>query len=129
MKYRLFALFVPALLVMSYVVARISEQPADRDSTGFHNKHEVVRLFIDAVKRGELVVLGQQISHDMLMPIKVIYTYELNKAIPEISIYSVINPPLDPGIPEAELHAVSVSIHPDGSILDIRSHVWPKTEK
>jgi len=128
MKYRLFALFVSALLVMTYVMAHVPEQPATLDTPELHDNHEIVRIFMEAVKRGELVVLGQQVNQDMLRPVRVIYTYELNKTTPEISIYSVINPPLDPGIPDAELHAVSVSIHPDGSILEVSAHIWPKAE-
>jgi hypothetical protein len=128
MKYLFSALLIISLLVMTYVMAHIPEQPGAVDTRQLHDKHEAVRLFMEAVKRGELVVLGQTITRDMLKPVRVVYTYELHRSTPEISIYSEMIIPLEPGICGCELHAISVSIHPDGSILEVSSHVWPKEQ-
>jgi hypothetical protein len=93
----------------------------------FTQPREVVRTFLLAVDRGELVVFGQKIDRRKITPLRVEYTYELDSPVPVISVYSELRTPLPmPGHKGYEVHGVNAVLGTDGRIVEVKAHVRTK---
>ena len=88
--------------------------------------HLIVNLFLDAVERGELMVLEQVLSRSMLEPVKVSYVYEIESDVITINIYSRLSEPMVvPHYEQFYVNGVSVVVDESGNIITISAHVLP----
>jgi hypothetical protein len=93
----------------------------------FTQPREVVKIFLLAVDRGELVVFDQKIDRSKITPLRVEYTYELDSPVPVVSVYSALKAPMPvPNHRDCEVHGVSAVLSTDGHIIETKAHVWTK---
>lgn len=129
MKTRLpqYCLLFVTLLVAAPASAHVSMQQPRLAPPAQHDRHEIVRMFLQAVNRGEVMLFGHDIKPEMLQPTRVEYIYELNSPTPEIRVYSEITTPLAvPDNDTCEIRALSATLDEQGNIIEVKAHVWPK---
>lgn len=103
-------------------VTGMSPHPVDHE---FDEPHEIVRIYLKAVKRGELVVFEQTLDVSMLIPVRVEYVYELTNTVPRVKIYSELKPSIPvPGQTDCQVHGVSAVLDDAGNIVEVEIHVW-----
>ena len=89
-----------------------------------HKPLEIIKIFYNAVDRGELVVFEQKLNKSMITPIRVEYVYELNGTLPTVNVYSEPKIPIPIRLHEGiKLRGISSIIDSDGRIIEIRAHV------
>lgn len=85
----------------------------------------LVNLFLEAVDRGELCVLGNKIERGMLTPRRVEYVYDLQLRRSTVKVYADLQPPLPlTGQEPCKVHGVNVLLDEDGAIVESEAHVW-----
>ena len=119
--------FIIVIAANGNTFAHITELPLDRIKPQFHEPHEVVEIYFQAVGRGELVVFDRKLDKSMLIPVRVEYVYELDSAIPRIKVYSELKEFMPvPGQTNCKLRGVSVILDADGRIIETEAHIWPE---
>ncbi len=90
-----------------------------------HNNYEqVVKMFLLAVDRGELVVFENTITRSMLEPQQVKYVYTLDNNEPIISIYSLLRQPIKiPGMPDCTAGGLEATLDMNGNIINSSVHI------
>jgi len=87
----------------------------------------VVDIFLEAVDRGDLVVMGRKLDRSMITPARVEYVYELDGRAPVIRIYAHLNQPLSvPDMADCSVKGISATLGSDGHIVETEAHVWPR---
>ncbi|MGD8547300.1 MAG: hypothetical protein PVJ10_04955 [Thiohalophilus sp.] len=117
--------FVMFLATGGKVLAHVPNMPPSFVEHKFDQPREVVKVFLEAVDRGELIVFEQVIDRSMIVPFQVEYIYQIDNSIPQISILSELKQPIS--IPEAEgceVRAVSAILNDAGNIVETVVHVW-----
>jgi len=119
----IFSLIGSAMSGSTYAhVTGISPHPVEHE---FDEPREIVRLYLKAVERGELVVFDQTLDASLLIPVRVEYVYELNNAIPRVKVYAEFKQPMSvPGQTDCQARGVSAVLDDAGSIVEIEIHVW-----
>lgn len=85
---------------------------------------ENLRLFKDAVERGELVVFQQRIAYSMITPKLVEYVYDLEQRVGEIRVFSLLVEPMAiPNMPGTKIHGLHSILSVDGRILETTAHL------
>lgn len=126
MKINSFSAWVCMLLMAGSggVCAHGLEQAPAPVAPRFSAPHEVVKIFLEAVKRGELVVMGRTLDASMLKPVRVEYVYELDDAVPRVMVYSEIDPPLSvPAHAGCRLRGIGAMLDADGHIVGTEAHL------
>lgn len=119
--------FLLVLAAAGNTFARVVELPLEPIKSQFHEPHEVVEIYFQAVGRGELVVFDQKLDRSMLTPVRVEYVYELDSAIPRIKVYSELKVSMPvPGQKNCKFRGVSVILDADGRIIETEAHIWPE---
>lgn len=126
MKHKVVLLFALLIFAGWYVYAHhIVGTEEKKAVSGFTQPFEVVHIFMEAVKRGELIVFDYVLTPDMIVPEQVDYSYRLDTpATPVINVYSRLANPLV--LPEAggfDIHGVSAMLDTAGHIIETRAHV------
>ena len=127
MKPRYFSLLVFVIIMIGgkNAFTHILEQPTAPVKPEFSEPHEVIGTYLNAVNRGELIVLDRKIEKSMLIPIRVEYVYELDSAIPRIKVYSKLKKPIPvPGQENCNIKGVSAILDINGSIIETEAHIW-----
>jgi len=84
---------------------------------------KVIRAFMNAVARGELIVFGESLAGDALDPRQVEYIYTLDAQLPTVRVYAVLNQPFPiPGAPSVRATAVTGVLDRAGRIVDSIVH-------
>lgn len=126
-SYPTYWLLLTALLMSSRTSALVPDSNTKIVPPETQNKYKIVRLFLEEVDRGKVVVFGRRFDRSMLNPTRVEYVYDLNTDTPEIRVYSEMTKPMAiPGVDTCELRAVSAVMSPAGKIITIRVHLWTK---
>lgn len=126
-SYPAYWLLLTALLMSSRTSALVPDSNTKIVPPETQNKYKIVRLFLEEVDRGKVVVFGRRFDRSMLNPTRVEYVYDLNTDTPEIRVYSEMTKPMAiPGVDTCELRAVSAVMSPAGKIITIRVHLWTK---
>ena len=108
-------------------VAHVVERPLGKLKSQFHDPHEIVEIYFQAVDRGELVVFERKLNKSMLVPVSVEYVYELESAIPRVKVYSELKQPVPvPGQESCKLRGISAVLDADGRIIETEAHIWPE---
>jgi hypothetical protein len=119
--------FLLVLAAAGNTFARVVELPLEPIKSQFHEPHEVVEIYLQAVGRGELVVFDRKLDRSMLTPVRVIYVYDLDSAIPRIKVYSKLKESMPvPGQKNIKFRGVSVILDADGRIIETEAHIWPE---
>lgn len=96
------------------------------DTPRIEDPDRLVRLYLDAVDRGELVVLGQALDRSMIEPVRIEYAYDLFRRTTQIKVYSKLKRPRPlPDNPDCRILGVNAVLD-DGRITEVESHVWMK---
>jgi hypothetical protein len=120
-------LFAVALAGSGFALAHVLERPTGPATPRFSAPAEVVKIFLEAVKRGELVVLGRKLDASMLKPVRVEYVYDLDSAIPRIKVYSELQPPIPvPAHAGCRLGGIGAILDDEGHIVGTEAHVVPE---
>lgn len=86
---------------------------------------EVIRIYLKAVERGELIIFERKLEKSMLTPIRIEYVYELNNTIVKVKVYSELKKPMPvPGQNRCKLRGVSAILDRDGKIVETEAHIW-----
>lgn len=86
----------------------------------------VVRSYLAAVDRGELVTFGRTLTRSDITPVRVRYDYRIAGGDMETRVYSTLNDPMPvPDQPEYEVVGVCSAIE-NGRIVETESHVLLK---
>lgn len=122
-----FAILIFAMSVAcgTYTFAHVVKEPLDQIKSHFSEPHELIKIYLQAVDRGELVVFGQKLNKSMLVPVRVEYVYELKTATSRVKIYSELKEPMP--VPEqesCELRGVSAILDVEGQIIETEAHIW-----
>ena len=119
--------FVMVVAGSSGTFAHVVERPLGRIKSQFHEPHEVIEIYFQAVGRGELVVFDRKLNKSMLIPVSVEYVYELSSATPRVKVYSKLKQPmLVPGQENCKIRGVSAILDADGRIIETEAHIWPE---
>lgn len=114
-------------LMSCSVAAYVPEDPPATVPSLFRDPNDVVRIFLEAVERGELVVFEHQLDRSMIKPTRVEYIYDLNSTIPEVRVYCELKTPVTiPEHKDCELRAVSATVSADGRIIEVKAYIQPK---
>lgn len=127
MKPTFSAVFGLALLAAGHapVLARVSELPPGTVKPRFTEPQAVVRLFLEAVDRGELTAFGKRLDKSMLTPLRVEYVYELDDPTPKVRVYSELKQPMTVPERDCKLRGINAVLDAEGAIVDAELHVWP----
>ena len=91
----------------------------------FTDPREVVRIFLKAVDRGELMVFDQKLDRSRIIPVRVEYVYELDSLTSRMKVYSELKHPSPvPDHPDCRLRGVSAILDNYGHIIETVAHVW-----
>jgi hypothetical protein len=119
--------FVMVVAVARDTFAHVAEERLDLIRSQYHEPHEVVEIYFQAVERGELVVFDRKLSKSMLIPVSVEYVYDLKRATPSVKVYSELKQPMPvPGQESCKLRGVSAILDADGRIIETEAHIWPE---
>lgn len=121
-----------ALLLMACAVGAGSHAtphtPAPQSSPPLlEMPHDTVAVFLAAVERGELLVLGRRVDRSMIEPERVEYVFDLRRSTASVRIYSRIKVPLPMlGQSDYQVRAVSSTLDDDGHIIESEAHIFPR---
>lgn len=123
-KHKITLFFLLFIFVGLSVRAYINDPAQDNIFPEFTKPYKVVHVFLEAVKRGELIVFEYTLMPDMIIPERVDYSYILNSPTPTITIYSsLIKPMVLPQFEGLVIHGVSASMDDAGVIIETKAHV------
>ena len=124
---------VTQILIAAFLVAGTAAAATVLDRSAGEAKpeqvepHDIIKLFIAAVERGELQVFGRRLDRSMIVPERVEYAYSVDSTVPLIKVYARLTPPIPaPNHKDCEIRAVSATMAVDGHNVDTEIHVWPK---
>ena len=127
MNIKIFTLiaFVMLFTAGGKALAHVSNMPPSFVEHKFDQPREVIKVFLQAVDRGELIVFEQVIDRSMIVPVEVEYVYQLDSAIPRLSVYAELKQPIPVRDADGcEVHAVSAVLDNAGSIVESVVHIW-----
>ena len=83
-------------------------------------------LFMRAVERDSLLVMGQRVDSAVLRPVRVEYVYALDGSPPLVQVYAVLKLPMELGeLPGCEVGGVTAVMTLDGTIVEVQAHIGP----
>jgi len=125
--------FLPFLCLLALLpwasgeTAHLPPLPGEEPLIAAREPQRVVDIFLEAVDRGELVVMGRKLDRSMITPARVEYVYELDGRAPVIRIYAHLNQPLSvPEMADCSVKGISSTLGSDGHIAETEAHVWPR---
>lgn len=130
LKYKVTLFFFALVFIGFYVRAHITGPAQEKIVPVFTKPYEVVRIFLEAVKRGELIVFEYTLTPEMVIPERVDYSYKLDSPTPTITIYSsMIKPMVFPQFQDLAIYGVSASMDAEGVIFETKAHVQSLDDK
>ena len=106
------------------VESRLKEQPGTgRIPYPQIDARRVVRIFLEAVENGELIVFDMSIDKSYIKPERVEYIYTLTDRTPTVQVYSTITKPISlPTMPDVQIMGVSAILNSEGEIIETIAH-------
>jgi len=106
------------------VESRLMEQPATgRIPYPQIDARRVVRIFLEAVENGELIVFDMSIDKSYIKPERVEYIYTLTDQTPTVQVYSTLTKPISlPTMPDVQIKGVSAILNSEGEIIETIAH-------
>lgn len=84
---------------------------------------QVIKVYLEAVGRGELMIFEKPITRPMLKPERVEYVYTLDSRLPRVSVFSTLTVSLPfPDMPELLVEGVTGFLDWKGRITDSTVH-------
>lgn len=125
-KIALFTFILIGIAASNPAFAHVTGLAPDPVQHVFDEPREVVKIYLKAVERGELIVFDQPLDPSMISPVRVEYVYELDVARPRVKVYSELRQPMPvPGQEDCRIHGVGAVLDTDGTIIETEAHVWP----
>jgi hypothetical protein len=113
-------------LLPAPVLARVDMPPSaiHAGQPVVEDPYRLVDVFLKAVERGELTVLGRALDRSMLIPTQVEYAFDLATGTTVLKIHADLREPLNlPGQPGYRIRCISAEIK-GSRITAVESHVW-----
>lgn len=106
------------------VESRLKEQlGTDRIPYPQIDARRVVRIFLEAVENGELIVFDMSIDKSNIKPERVEYIYTLTHQTPTVKVYSTLTKPISlPAMPDVQIKGVSAILNRAGEIIETIAH-------
>ncbi len=115
-----------AFLTSGYMPVSPPSCPPGAISTRVAEPEAVVRSYLLAVDRGELLSFERKLSRDEINPIRVQYNYRIMDGSTEVRVYSALKAPMSvPGQSGYQVIGVCSAME-DGRIVETESHVLLK---
>jgi hypothetical protein len=115
-----------AFLTSAHTPVNLPSCLPDTSRTDIAGAESVVRSYLAAVDRGELLSFGRRLSPADITPIRVQYNYQIAGGGMETRVYSELKDPM-PVPDQPEYHVIGVcSAMEDGRIVETESHVLLK---
>lgn len=90
--------------------------------------HDVVKVFLKAVDRGEVVVFGHTLKRASLIPLRVEYMYELADLSASVKIFATLIHPISvPELQSMKVFEISATLDPEGKVTEVS--VFVKADK
>jgi len=87
------------------------------------DQERVIRVFMQAVRRGELVVFDMILDQSMIDPDRVEYIYTLTEVTPVVRVHSRLKQPVSlPALPDLTINSVSAILDRQGKIIETVVH-------
>jgi len=114
-------------------VARLTSPGDDRKVTGNSvvpypdiDPAQVIKVYLEAVGRGELMIFEKAVTRSMLKPERVEYVYSLDGRLPRVSVFSTLTVSLPfPDMPDLQVEGVTGFLDWKGRIIDSTIHCQP----
>lgn len=114
-------------------VARLASPGGDRNITGNSvvpypdiDPARVIKVYLEAVGRGELRIFEKPVTRSMLKPERVEYVYTLDSRLPRVSVFSTLTVALPfPDMPDLQVQGVTGFLDWKGRITDSTVHCEP----
>ncbi|MEW6331896.1 MAG: hypothetical protein AB1560_10585 [Pseudomonadota bacterium] len=114
-------------------VARLTSPGSDRTVTGNSvvpypdiDPARVIKVYLEAVGRGELRIFDKPVTRSMLKPERVEYVYTLDSRLPRVSVFSTLTVSLPfPDMPDLQVEGVTGFLDWKGRITDSTIHCQP----
>jgi hypothetical protein len=114
-------------------VAKLTSPGTDRKATGNSvvpypdiDPAQVIKVYLEAVGRGELRIFEKAVTRSMLKPERVEYVYTLDSRLPRVSVFSTLTVSLPfPDMPDLEVQGVTGFLDWKGRITDSTVHCQP----
>jgi|GEM_PF-1741780 len=108
------------------VESRLKEQlglGADRIPYPQIDARRVVRIFLEAVENGELIVFDMILDKSNIKPERVEYIYTLTHQTPTVKVYSTLTKAISlPTMPDVQIKGVSAILNREGEIIETIAH-------
>jgi hypothetical protein len=115
-----------ALLNSGHTPTNLPTCQPDPGRPGIAGAETVVRTYLNAVDRGELLTFGRRLDRSDITPVHVQYNYLISTGMMETRVYSALKTPMPvPDQPGYEVVGVCSAID-QGRIIETESHVIPK---
>lgn len=83
----------------------------------------VIRIFLESVGKGELVLFDRVIEQTAIQPERVEYVYSLDEQMPIVKVYAVMKDLMYlPTAPEIRVKGISAIINSQGRIVEVVAH-------
>jgi hypothetical protein len=87
---------------------------------------QVIKVYLEAVGRGELMIFEKPVTRSMLKPERVEYVYTLDSRLPRVSVFSTLTVSLPfPDMPDLQVQGVTGFLDRKGRIIDSTIHCQP----
>jgi hypothetical protein len=87
---------------------------------------QVIKVYLEAVGRGELMIFEKRITRSMLKPERVEYVYTPDSRLPRVSVFSTLTVSLPfPDMPDLLVEGVTGFLDWKGRITDSTIHCQP----
>jgi hypothetical protein len=114
-------------------VARLTSPGDDRKVTGDSvvpypdiDSAQVIKVYLEAVGRGELMIFEKTVTRSMLKPERVEYVYTLDSRLPRVSVFSTLTVSLPfPDMPDLQVQGITGFLDWKGRITDSTVHCQP----
>jgi hypothetical protein len=114
-------------------VAKLTSRGSDQKITGNSvvpypdiDPDQVIKVYLEAVGRGELMIFEKRITRSMLKPERVEYVYTLDSRLPRVSVFSTLTVSLPfPDMPDLLVEGVTGFLDWKGRITDSTIHCQP----
>lgn len=133
-KWQLLSLIL-LVVISTYIYAFLPESLPSDDKVDCNNPNSVIKLYFEAIDRGELKVFNKVITRSQLVPVNVVYEYKVNSGTPDINVYKVFSEFKEPIKFPAEFNGdfpgvsgIKAIINPYGKIIETEIHVWQQKE-
>ncbi len=101
--------------------------PVEIIRENLYSPHDVVEIYLQAIRRGELRLFNRPLDESMLTVLRVEYIYEIQCDKTSKKVYSELKHPMDiPNQDCCKVRGVSAILDEHGHIIETEIHIWDK---